>query len=193
MPRHCRLCSRIESCSGTTTGDDGIRTGPAPRRHLVISDAHHASVSLGSIPSVLRPGGQPGRLSTYRHLAGDYLRAALPLGLQVRRCEEPRLPASPPRSTASVEVGPWELWPWCLADLVPEAARAVNAGRPATIIWHFQLTEQPEAPPCPAPVLAGCRASTATSRKSAAGYRSDQGVRVDTEEVTGSIQYHHHS
>jgi SAM-dependent methyltransferase len=49
-----------------------------PGGHVVISDAHHESVSLGSIPSVLGPGGQPGRLSTYRHLAGDYLRAALP-------------------------------------------------------------------------------------------------------------------
>jgi hypothetical protein len=77
---------------------------------------------------------------------GDYLRAALPPGLQVRRCEEARLPTNPPRSAPTAEVGPWKLWPWCFADLVPEAARAVNAGRPATIIWHFQLAERPTSP-----------------------------------------------
>jgi ubiquinone/menaquinone biosynthesis C-methylase UbiE len=71
-----------------------------PGGHLVISHSHQESVALGSIPSVVGPGGRPARLSTYRHLVGDYLRAALPVDLQVRRCEEPRLPASPPRSAA---------------------------------------------------------------------------------------------
>jgi SAM-dependent methyltransferase len=121
-----------------------------PGGHLVISDGHQESVALGSIPSVVGPGGRPARVSTYRHLVGDYLRAALSVGLQVRRCEEPRLPASPPRSAASpgssrsstpVEVGPWERWPWSLAGLVPDAAHAVNAGRPVTIVWHFRLAE----------------------------------------------------
>ncbi|GAA1171399.1 class I SAM-dependent methyltransferase [Pseudonocardia alaniniphila] len=110
-----------------------------PGGHLVISDGHQESVALGSIPSVVGPGGRPARVSTYRHLVGDYLRAALPVGLQVRRCEEPRLPASPPRSAPSDGVGPWERWPWSLAALVPDAAHAVNAGRPVTIVWHFQL------------------------------------------------------
>lgn len=112
-----------------------------PGGHLVISDAHHESVFRGSVPSVRGLGGRPGRLPAHHHLAGDYLRAALPVGLQVRRCEEPRLPADPPLHAASGEVGPWELWPWSLAGLVPEAARAANAGRPVTIIWHFQLAE----------------------------------------------------
>ena len=112
-----------------------------PGGHLVISDAHQESVALGSIPSVVGPGGRPARVSTYRHLVGDYLRAALPVGLQVRRCEEPRLPADLPRSAASVGVGPWARWPWSLAGLVPDAARAVNAGRPVAIVWHFQLAE----------------------------------------------------
>jgi len=112
-----------------------------PGGHLVVSDAHHESVTLGSIPSVRTPDGRPARVSTYRHRTGDYLRAALPLGLDLRRCEEPRLPAAPPRP-ASTDPGPWELWPWSLAGLVPEAARAAHADRPVTVVWHFQLAER---------------------------------------------------
>ncbi|WP_344679233.1 class I SAM-dependent methyltransferase [Saccharopolyspora taberi] len=109
-----------------------------PGGHLVISDSHCESVSLAAVPTVIGPDGTRGRLPGYRHLAGDYLRAALPLGFQVLRCEEPRLPEVP-QQPASDDPGPWELWPWTLNRLVPEAARAVNTGRPVTIIWHFRL------------------------------------------------------
>lgn len=115
-----------------------------PGGHLVISDMHPEQVARGSIPPVRLPDGTPGRLETYRHSIGDYLRAALPVGLQVRRCEEPLIPLTehsevqdPSRVTG---VGPWEVWPWSLADLVPEAAAAANSGVPVEIIWHFQLT-----------------------------------------------------
>src|SRR6266540_3633929 len=60
-----------------------------PGGHLVISDAHHELVLRGSVVRALGPAGEPGLVATYRHTAGDYLRAALPAGLQVRRCEEP--------------------------------------------------------------------------------------------------------
>lgn len=115
-----------------------------PGGHLVIADMHPERVALGAVPPVRSSDGRPGRLSSYRHLIGDYLRAALPVGLHVRRCEEPLVPASE-RSRradptgASGEIGPWELWPWCLADMVPEATRAVSAGAPALVVWHFQL------------------------------------------------------
>jgi ubiquinone/menaquinone biosynthesis C-methylase UbiE len=105
-----------------------------PGGHLVIADIHPERVAQGSVPSVRSADGRPGRLSAHRHLIGDYLRAALPVGLQVRRCEEPWLPVA--ERPAAETVGPWELWPWCLADLVPEAAAA--AGSPALVIWHFQ-------------------------------------------------------
>ncbi|MGP3969493.1 class I SAM-dependent methyltransferase [Streptomyces sp. 6N223] len=125
-----------------------------PGGHLVISDMHPEWVGRGAIPPLRRPDGQPGRLSGYRHLTGDYLRAALPVGLQVRRCEEPverpggegerveardRPEQERPRERLT-ELGPWEVWPWCLFDLVPEAAAVANAGVPALIVWHFQLT-----------------------------------------------------
>jgi hypothetical protein len=36
-------------------------------------------------------------------------------------------------------LGPWELWPWVLVELAPEAARAAVEGVPAIVVWHFQL------------------------------------------------------
>ena len=117
-----------------------------PGGHLVISDMHPERVAQGSTPAVRGADGRPGRLSAHRHLVGDYLRAALAVGLRVRRCEEPGMPTDeppePPDPTGTFgTVGPWELWPWCLADMVPEATRAANAGAPALVIWHFQLAE----------------------------------------------------
>ncbi|GIH63802.1 hypothetical protein Msi02_46190 [Microbispora siamensis] len=112
-----------------------------PGGHLIISDMHPEGVRRGFVPPVRRADGGPGRISTHQHSIGDYLRAALSAGLQVRRCEEPkaerRRPSGAP-STAEA-VGVWELWPWCLADLVPEAAEAANGDVPTMVVWHFQL------------------------------------------------------
>jgi ubiquinone/menaquinone biosynthesis C-methylase UbiE len=55
-----------------------------PGGHLVISDAHHEIVFRGSVPQALGPNNEPGLVATYRHTAGDFLRAALPAGLQPR-------------------------------------------------------------------------------------------------------------
>ncbi|WP_258905862.1 class I SAM-dependent methyltransferase [Actinokineospora sp. UTMC 2448] len=107
-----------------------------PGGNVVIADMHPDAIARGSIPSLRGPDGQPARLATYRHSVGAYLRAALAVGLRPLRCEEVVVPASE-RAKAS-ELGPWEVWPWCLADLVPEAARAANAGAGALLIWHFR-------------------------------------------------------
>jgi SAM-dependent methyltransferase len=117
-----------------------------PGGHLVISDMHPERILRGAIPTLRDPDGRPGRLPGHRHLVGDYLRAALLVGLQLRRCEEPLLnPEEPaplaPAAPRAPELGPWEAWPWSLAGLVPEAARAADAGIPVEIIWHFQLAE----------------------------------------------------
>ncbi|ANZ39671.1 methyltransferase [Lentzea guizhouensis] len=113
-----------------------------PGGHLVIADMHPERVAQGAVPTVRGADGRPGRLSAHHHRIGDYLRAALPVGLHVRRCEEPLLPTATRQEPAET-LGPWELWPWCLAAMVPEATRAANAGAPAQVIWHFQLGHQP--------------------------------------------------
>jgi SAM-dependent methyltransferase len=108
-----------------------------PGGQLVVSDLHPEQVLRGSIPPVRGPDGRPGRVVVFRHLVGDYLRAALPVGLELRDCVEPLLPDVPPAPPAD-SPGPWDVWPWSLAALVPEAAGAAKAGTPATVIWHFQ-------------------------------------------------------
>jgi SAM-dependent methyltransferase len=114
-----------------------------PGGHLVISDMHPETVARGSIPSVRDADGRPGRLVSHQHRVGDYLRAALSVGLQVRRCAEPRSAAqqsSPNGARPPTDLGPWESWPWTRAELVPEAARAANAEVPGVLVWHFRLS-----------------------------------------------------
>ncbi|HEU4426560.1 MAG TPA: class I SAM-dependent methyltransferase [Pilimelia sp.] len=124
-----------------------------PGGSLVISDMHHERILLGSVVKALGQAGEPGLVATYRHTAGDFLRAALPAGLQVRRCEEPGAPAgaqpsplpageqpSPLPAEVEIAAGRWQEWPWSLMDLVPEATRAA-AATPDAIIWHFQLAD----------------------------------------------------
>jgi len=112
-----------------------------PGGHLVISDAHHEIVLRGSVPHALGPNNEPGLAPSYRHTAGDFIRAALPAGLQVRRCEEPSRSVqdqSPPQPATELTVSGWHEWPWSLLDLVPEATRAAWAV-PTVIVWHFTL------------------------------------------------------
>jgi SAM-dependent methyltransferase len=113
-----------------------------PGGHLVISDVHHEITFRGSVPLAPGPNGEPGLVPSYRHTPGDYLRAALPVGLQVRRCEEPRgtdhddEPAPPPPT--ALTVSGWDEWPWSLIALIPEAAGAAWAV-PPIIVWDFEL------------------------------------------------------
>lgn len=109
-----------------------------PGGHLVLSDIHPESVLRGSVPAVRGPDGRPGRLPAHQHRTGDYLRAALAAGLRPLRCVEPT--GDQPVRPATDTLGPWEVWPWVLTDLVPEAAHAANAGVPAMLVWDFQLT-----------------------------------------------------
>ena len=115
-----------------------------PGGHLVISDAHHELVVRGSVVKALTEDGGPGLVATYRHATGDFLRAALPAGFLVRRCEELGRSGAddgaptPAQSLADVPIGSWDDWPWSLHDLIPEAARAAWA-TPAVVVWHFEL------------------------------------------------------
>lgn len=111
-----------------------------PGGHLVLSDVPQELVALGSVPRVRSPAGAPRLLAAHRHRASDYLNAALPLGLQVRRCDEPRIHVSDDATGLVDEIatGPWDGWPWSLFGIVPAAHSAAYNGTPATIIWHFQ-------------------------------------------------------
>ncbi|TYB47293.1 methyltransferase domain-containing protein [Nonomuraea sp. PA05] len=108
-----------------------------PGGHVVTADIHPEGVARGVVPPVRLPDGRPGRVATYRHLVGDYVRAALAAGLLVRRCEEPLHPEGEPGERAEV-LERWDVWPWALCDLAPEAAHAAIAGRPSMLFWHFQ-------------------------------------------------------
>jgi SAM-dependent methyltransferase len=123
-----------------------------PGGNLAISDAHHEIVFRGSVPHALGPDGEPGLVPSYRHTAGDFVRAGLAAGLAVRRCEEPGRddpavqPSSPPvepvpEPPVEPVVSGWPDWPWSLLDLIPEATRAAWAV-PATIIWLFELPKR---------------------------------------------------
>jgi SAM-dependent methyltransferase len=114
-----------------------------PGGDLVISDVHHELVSRGSVITARGPGGEPCIAATYRHQLGDYLRPALSLGLQVRRCEEPSATGTGrPLPVPATEIGDWRYWPWSLMSYLPSAARAAD-GRPSLVIWHFQLPGDP--------------------------------------------------
>jgi SAM-dependent methyltransferase len=81
-----------------------------PAGHLVISDVHHELVFRGSVIKAVGPTGQPAVVPTYRHTPGDFLRAALPAGFEVRRCEEPRFQVADESTplASEIAIGPWE-------------------------------------------------------------------------------------
>lgn len=122
-----------------------------PNGHLVISDSRGVTGDTGLPVVKVAPDGSFGYMPTHARLTSDYLAAALPLGLEVRRCEEPRRPSpliaedgrdvhDGAPSTEHVPGDPPNIW-----ALHPFAAAATNAaykGSPAVIVWHFQLRAQ---------------------------------------------------
>jgi SAM-dependent methyltransferase len=120
-----------------------------PDGHLVISDSRGLIGDI-SLPLVrVGPGGELGYMPIWSRLASDYLAAALPLGLQVRRCEEPRRPFpmvgedgtdlfDGVRPPDHIPGDPPDIW--SLHALAPAATNAAWRGKPAAIIWHFQLS-----------------------------------------------------
>jgi SAM-dependent methyltransferase len=119
-----------------------------PGGSLVISDSRILVGNRGFPLVKARPDGSLGYMPTWIRRASEYLAAALPLGLQVRRCEEPLRPfplVDEHGVSEGAEVGEhvpgeppniWALHPWC-----PEATNAAYRDTPIAIIWHFQLGE----------------------------------------------------
>jgi ubiquinone/menaquinone biosynthesis C-methylase UbiE len=120
-----------------------------PNGHLVISDSRGVIGDIGLPLVKIARDGEPGYMPIWSRLASDYLAAALPLGLEVRRCEEPRRPspligddgtdldddAPSPEHVPGDPPNIWALHPFCTA-----ATNAAYRGTPAAIIWHFQLS-----------------------------------------------------
>jgi SAM-dependent methyltransferase len=120
-----------------------------PNGHLVLSDSRGLIGDIGLPLVKTGPDGTYGYMPTWSRLASDYLAAALPLGLQVRRCEEPRRPSplvaddgtdlydgAPPPAHAPGK--PPNIW--ALHRFATAATNAAYRGNPAAIVWHFQLS-----------------------------------------------------
>jgi hypothetical protein len=94
------------------------------------------------------PEGELGYMPAYARLASEYLAAALSLGFQVLRCEEPRVP-SPLLDEEGRTMHDGERLPpqnpedppyiWALHAEAIDATNAAWRGKPSSIIWHFQL------------------------------------------------------
>jgi SAM-dependent methyltransferase len=109
-----------------------------PGGHAVLSDVHHQLVLLGSVAHATGPNGEPGLAPTFRHSTGDFVRAALAAGLEIRGCAELRTVATtPPRpSQPDADPGEWPDWPWTLMGMIPAAARATAGGE--VIVWTLR-------------------------------------------------------
>jgi len=105
-----------------------------PGGRVIVSDVHPESVALGSTPGVRTVGGTPARIASYRHRVGDYVRAALGAGLAIRSLTEITPAPVGAARTATEDLGPWDVWPWSLRDVVPEAAAAASAGVPSLLV-----------------------------------------------------------
>ncbi|MEU6019733.1 class I SAM-dependent methyltransferase [Streptomyces sp. NPDC047515] len=113
-----------------------------PGGNLVISDAH-LLVSYLRPTLARRPGpdGRPSLLAEYHRPLSAYLTAALPLGFQVRHCEEPRRP----RHSLDPDTTPDPLRPTCPGTCCAGARR--RRPRPWTILRSWSSgTSNSKAP-----------------------------------------------
>jgi ubiquinone/menaquinone biosynthesis C-methylase UbiE len=112
-----------------------------PGGDLVISDWRGV---IGDVRMPLvkeRADGTIGYVEAWCRPTSEYLAAALPLGLQLRRCEEPRRP-SPLIQECEPAPGYVPGEPpniWALHPFAPAATNAAYLGTPAAIVLHFQL------------------------------------------------------
>ena len=119
-----------------------------PGGQLVISDQRGMFAGVG-LPVVKEArDGSLGYMPIRARLTSEYLAAALPLGLQVRRCEEPRRPSPLVDEQGESEGAPVpDFEPgevaniWALHRFVPAATNAAYRDTPIVIVWHFQLRE----------------------------------------------------
>ena len=120
--------------------DSRMRSRPGdryPARHRKARQ----SDSAGKNRQHSRRNAGYGYLPHYNRFTSEYLVAALPLGFQVRHCEELRAgwsdPNQAPPPVRNLPGHPSDIW--TLQDWCPAAAQLSRNGDPVLIFWHFQL------------------------------------------------------
>jgi SAM-dependent methyltransferase len=119
-----------------------------PGGHLVISDQRGLIPGIG-VPVVEDlPDGSYGYMPIRTRLTSDFLAAALPIGLQLRGCEEPRRPF-PLVDDGDLRSATGEGFPehvpgeppnvWALHRWAPTATNATYRDSPAVLVLHLQL------------------------------------------------------
>ena len=117
-----------------------------PGGHLVVSDAHGLAAGIRPPVILADQDGTPGYLPHTNRVVGDYVRAALPHGLRLLRCEEPR--TGPSRELEVEELTPEQMLPdgppniWLLHEWFPRATEAALRGQPVALVLHFQRDER---------------------------------------------------
>ena len=112
-----------------------------PGGHLLVLDTRGPFDGSRLYPLVkTAPDGRVGYVANHHHGLGDYLRAALVAGFEVRACEE----AYRPPDTVYDDELPEPLTPgppdiWELHAYAGDAANAARDGQPAAVAWDFEL------------------------------------------------------
>lgn len=119
-----------------------------PGGHLVLSDSRGILEDLG-VPMVnAAPDGRQVYLPNRPRRTSDYLAAALPLGLEVRGCQELERPSPMvgPDGTPTADENPVPPYDpgepgdiWSLHRFAPAATNAAYHRVPVAIVWHFEL------------------------------------------------------
>ena len=121
-----------------------------PGGHLVVSDARSLVEGIGRPMLGHDVRGRPVLMRWWDHRTSAYADAALRLGFAVRACLEPAYPhpfVSADDSTVIDGPGAAGHDPgappnvWALHAYAPGAVNAAYKGRPAAIIWHFELDQ----------------------------------------------------
>jgi ubiquinone/menaquinone biosynthesis C-methylase UbiE len=118
-----------------------------PSGDLVLTDSRGLIGDIGLPLARTRPDGTFGYIPVWSRLASDYLAVALPLGFEVRRCEELRrlTPLVDDKGAALADGFAPEHVPgrapniWALHRFAPEATNAAYRDSPHAIVLHFQL------------------------------------------------------
>jgi len=107
-----------------------------PGGHLVIADSRMDYPLVHALPD-----GSYGYMPHHPRATSEYLTAALPLGFEVRHCEEFRNPRRDPADAPPAErtLPPHPSDIWTLRGWYPEAASAALSGNPLMIFWDFEL------------------------------------------------------